>query len=133
MSTDTPGDGGDSRRTAGRPPSGLPDRVADDVLASERRRTMLDRLATEAGPVPVTTLAETVVAAETGTPTADVSTDRREAVKEELYEHDVPMLTALRVAAFDSRVACLTLAEGADDVLDRWAERAADGDLPPAP
>lgn len=133
MSTDTPGSGGGPRPTETDRLEGLPDRVADDVLASERRRTMLAELATASDPVPVTRLAAAVAAAESGGDPGDVPAVHREQVKEELYEHEVPMLTALRVATFDSRVACLALAEHAAAVLDRWERRAADGDLPTAP
>lgn len=133
MSTDTPGHGGGPRPTETDRPGGLPDRVADDVLAGERRRTMLAELATASDPVPVSRLAAAVAAAETGGDTADVPAERRERVKEELYEHEVPMLTALQVATFDSRVACLALAEHAGDVLDRWEQRSAEGDLPASP
>lgn len=129
MSTDTPGrDGGP--RTTDDPHTGLPEGVADDVLASDRRRTMLARLEAADGPVSVAALAAAVVAAETGTDPADVSPDRRDRVKEALYEEHVPTLTALRVADFDSRLASLTLAEAAPAVLDRWDERATAGELP---
>jgi len=90
----------------------LPDGVVADLLASDRRRTILSCLSDNGGEMAVADLATCVCARERGTATAAVPDADREALYDDLYDEHLPKLTATGVVAFDSLRGCVALNEG---------------------
>jgi hypothetical protein len=88
---------------------GLPERVVADLLASDRRRRLLDCLADHGGSLPLTDLAAAVAAREAGTDIETVDPERHQAVRGEIYERHLPKLTATGVVEFDSMRGTVTL------------------------
>lgn len=69
------------------------------LLASDRRRSVLDALEGRAAPVELTTLAETVVSRETGG--SDVDDERVERVAVSLHHVHLPKLDDVGVVQYD--------------------------------
>jgi hypothetical protein len=88
---------------------GLPESVVENLLASRRRRMLLDKLDRADGPVSLDALAATIAAREAGVEPDAVSRDRRRETVEEIYQTDLPKLTATAVVEFDSMVGTLEL------------------------
>ena len=89
--------------------TGLPAGVVDDLLADESRRIALEILADRAEPVVVERLAAAVVAAREDCPPSEVSRNRRDAMREELFTEHIPKLTATGVVTYDSMVGTVEL------------------------
>jgi len=83
----------------------LPPPVVSDLLASSRRRQLLEVLYGETEPLPVEDLAARITAAETGTDPASVDRETCRAVRTDLYQRHLPKLTATGVVNFDSMLA----------------------------
>lgn len=77
----------------------LPAAVIEDLLASPRRRALLERLHEE-GSMPVDDLA-TRLAARSGTG-EEITASERRATRTEIYQDHLPKLTATGVVNFDS-------------------------------
>jgi hypothetical protein len=82
--------------------TGLPEEVIEDLLASKRRRAVLSCLAEQDGPMVFADLAAAVWArGRTATPD-EIDPETRRRVRAEIYEHDLPKLTATGVVEYDS-------------------------------
>lgn len=95
----------------------LPDHVIDDLLASERRRTMLEILAERSAPVVLDDLVRATLAEEQGTIPSEISQEECRAARIEAYEKHLPKLTAVDVVEYDSLVGTLKLTD--ESVLER--------------
>ncbi len=101
----------DPERTA------LPPEVIEDLLADDRCRALLARLAAADGPVLVEDLAADVLASEHGQSAEKIPAgDRRQAMAD-LFERQLPLLTATRVVEYDSRLDAVELID--DEVAAR--------------
>lgn len=98
------------------PAPDLPERVVEDLLASERRRHLLSCLEGHNG-MALADLAATVAARERGVDRAAVGDETRQAVREEIYADHLPKLTATGVVDFDSMTGVVRLR--AADLTDR--------------
>jgi hypothetical protein len=95
----------------------LPADVVADLVEHPRRRLALRTLAAE-GTMTVTDLARRVAAEERGEAPEAVPDSVVRAVREDLYEHHVPKLTATGVAEYDSMRASLSLTRGTNRVRE---------------
>lgn len=100
MAVDTRGDPGSVGE--------LPERVVEDVLASERRRALLACLA-DHGEMAVCDLAAAVLARERGDAPDDVDRERRAAVRTDIFQTHLPKLTATGIVTYDSLRGTVTL------------------------
>jgi hypothetical protein len=89
----------------------LPGAVVEDILESDRRRTMLSCLSDHGGEMAVTDLAACVCAREQGTSVDDAPDADTETLYDDLYDEHLPKLTATGVVAFDSLRGCVALQE----------------------
>jgi hypothetical protein len=80
--------------------SDLPGDVVEDILASQRRRTLLSCLAEADGPVVVDDLAGAVCGAEKRPNRA--GDDAAEEVRADIYDRHLPKLTATGIVEYDS-------------------------------
>ena len=87
----------------------LPDDVVDDLVEAPRRRALLRHLAECSEPVTLTDLAAALGAAEAGTEPAEVSRESRRAVREDIFQEDLPKLTATGVVEYDSMRGTISL------------------------
>ena len=83
------------------PPGSLPAAVVDELLADERRRRLLSRLAAADGPVLIEQLAPVVLEGDGDREPRELSADRRREAREQLFERHLPALTATRVVEYD--------------------------------
>ena len=96
----------DGTRTTG---DGLPGDVIDDLLGDERRQLLLVCLISRGGRMVIEDLAAHVRAREAGTDPEAVEAGRRRAVREEIFQHHLPKLTATGVVEYDSMLGTLEL------------------------
>jgi hypothetical protein len=90
---------------------GLPRDVIDDLLGDERRQVLLVCLLAQGGRMVVEDLAARVQAREAGTDPEAVEAGRRRAVREEIFQHHLPKLTATGVVEYDSMLGTMELEE----------------------
>jgi DNA-binding transcriptional ArsR family regulator len=79
----------------------LPERVVEDVLASERRRALLACLA-DHGEMAIGDLAAEILAREGEDAPADVDGGRRAQVRTDIFQTHLPKLTATGIVTYDS-------------------------------
>ena len=98
----------------------LPAEVLADLLAAERRRYALEALSGREAAMVVDDLAAVVRARETDTAVDDVGEDERRRVRDDIFEHHLPKLTATDVVRYDSMLGTVELRdpESVDDALE---------------
>ncbi|WP_226012646.1 DUF7344 domain-containing protein [Halomicrobium salinisoli] len=99
----------------------LPEAVVDDLLDDGRRRRLLDVLFEADGPMAIDDVATELWARETDTDPEDVSDNERRRVRNDVFQHHLPKLTATEVVAYDSVVGTLEL-DDAGPVFERLRE-----------
>lgn len=95
----------------------IPTEVLEDVLSAPRRRLVVRTLAERDRPVALSDVAAAVCAGERGTSPSTVPVEDCRAVREDIYQHHLPKLTATGLVEFDSMRGTLQL--GPVDVADR--------------
>ena len=80
----------------------LPGDVVEDILDSQRRRTMLSCLDDHGGTLTVDRLASCVCAREQGIRMEGVTDRDRQTAYDDIYDNQLPKLTATGVVGFDS-------------------------------
>jgi hypothetical protein len=87
----------------------LPRGVVDDLLGDERRQVLLVCLRAQGGRMIVGDLAAHVHAREAGTEPETVGAESRHTVREEIFQHHLPKLTATGVVTYDSMLGVIEL------------------------
>jgi hypothetical protein len=113
-----------SRESLADPAGGkrVPDDVIERLLTSERRCHLLSVLLAADDPVPIEDLARAVAARERDATPSAVDDRVVRAVHDEIYETELPKLTAVGLVSFDSLLATVEL-----DTDDRRIGDALDG------
>jgi hypothetical protein len=87
----------------------LPDYVVEDLLASERRRRMLSILADRSTRVVLDDLVRATLAAERNTDATEISREECREARIDVFENELPKLTAVDVVHYDSLVGTVEL------------------------
>ncbi|MEF8900723.1 MAG: hypothetical protein V5A25_05830 [Halovenus sp.] len=94
--------------------SSLPGEVWEEVMDSDRRRSLLAHLAAEEDPVAVTDLAAVIARGEEGV----ANSDSIRAIRTDLFQRHLPKLNATGVVRYDSKLGTVELAVSLPEEYD---------------